>query len=92
MLEAVWSQSSLVPAAVHVDGSVRLQTVRREQNELLYDLLNSLSPAALLNTSLNIKGQPIINDVADLLLLMKTSSLQHAFADDYYISKVIPHS
>lgn len=57
------------PAIAHVDKTSRVQTVNRQQNAELYDLLklwyeNTGCPM-LLNTSLNIKGKPIVNDEKD---------------------------
>jgi carbamoyltransferase len=53
-----------IPAIVHVDGTARVQTVRREQNERMYDLLVEFEKLTgvpvLVNTSFNIKGEPIV--------------------------------
>jgi carbamoyltransferase len=52
-----------IPAIVHVDGTARVQTVRREQNERMHDLLTEFEKLTgvpvLVNTSFNIKGAPI---------------------------------
>ena len=57
------------PAIVHVDGTSRVQTVNRKQHPGLYQLLvawkDQTSCPMLLNTSLNIKGKPIVNTVQD---------------------------
>jgi carbamoyltransferase len=59
------------PGIVHVDGTSRVQTVSREQNQGLYDLLaawyRETGCPMLVNTSLNIKGQPLVNDITDAL-------------------------
>lgn len=53
-----------IPAIVHVDGSARVQTVRREQNPRMYELLTEFEKLTgvpvLVNTSFNIKGEPIV--------------------------------
>lgn len=49
-------------SVTHVDGSARLQTVTREDNKLLYSILTQFD-GVLLNTSLNVKGQPIVNRI-----------------------------
>ena len=55
---------ALVAGVVHVDGSARPQTVRREQNPRYYDLLRAFERHAgvpmLLNTSFNAAGEPIV--------------------------------
>jgi carbamoyltransferase len=57
------------PAIVHADGSSRVQTVNAEQHPGLYELLTRFHERTgcpmLVNTSLNIKGQPIVNNVHD---------------------------
>ncbi len=53
-----------IPAVTHVDGSGRLQTIRRTQNELYYDLIKEFGKLSkipiLINTSFNIRGEPIV--------------------------------
>ncbi|MFS4449713.1 carbamoyltransferase [Maribacter sp. 2307UL18-2] len=53
-----------LPAITHVDGSARLQTVTKEANGFFHDLLNSFDEITgcpiLLNTSFNIRGEPIV--------------------------------
>jgi carbamoyltransferase len=59
-----------VPAVVHVDGTSRVQTVNKEQHPGLHMALRKFywetGIPMLLNTSLNIKGQPIVNDLNDV--------------------------
>ena len=54
-----------LPAVCHVDGTSRVQTVTREQNPHLHAILDGFRRETgcpvLLNTSLNIKGQPLVN-------------------------------
>ena len=64
-------QPERVPSIVHADGTSRVQTVNREQHRGLYRVLNKFylqtGVPMLLNTSLNIKGQPLLNDKQDIL-------------------------
>jgi carbamoyltransferase len=66
----------LVPAIVHKDGTSRVQTVNKDQHIGLWRVLNKFYQATgvpmLLNTSLNIKGQPLLNDSNDILLWEQT--------------------
>jgi carbamoyltransferase len=59
----------LYPAVTHVDGTSRVQTVNRAQHGGLHELLTRFEAATgcpmLLNTSLNIKGMPLVNDELD---------------------------
>ena len=57
------------PAIIHKDGTSRVQTVNKQQHPDLHDLLTRFKDKTgcpmLLNTSLNIKGMPIVNDKQD---------------------------
>lgn len=61
----------LIPSVVHADGTSRVQTVNRSQHPGLYSVLEKFyektKVPVLLNTSLNIKGQPILNDESDVV-------------------------
>jgi carbamoyltransferase len=62
----------LIPSVVHVDGTSRVQTVNAKQHPGLYAVLKKFyektGVPVLLNTSLNIKGQPLLNDYQDIKL------------------------
>lgn len=64
-------QPDKIPSVVHVDGTSRVQTVNKDQHRGLWRVLNKFylqtGVPILLNTSLNIKGQPLINDEQDVL-------------------------
>lgn len=59
----------LIPAATHVDGTARVQTVTENQNYSLYQLLRAFelktNCPVLLNTSFNVRGEPIVCSVED---------------------------
>jgi len=59
----------LYPAIVHADGTSRVQTVGRNDNpglrKLLEEWYKQTGCPMLLNTSLNIKGKPMVNDELD---------------------------
>jgi carbamoyltransferase len=60
----------IIPSVVHADGTSRVQTVTREQHSGLWRVLNKFylqtGVPVILNTSLNIKGQPLLNDFDDI--------------------------
>ncbi len=63
-LEKLYAERSVVPAVTHVDYSARIQTVDPERNAAFYNLLKSFeektgSPV-LINTSFNVRGEPIV--------------------------------
>ena len=64
-------QPDKIPSVVHEDGTSRVQTVNKEQHRGLWMVLNKFylktGVPILLNTSLNIKGQPLLNDKQDIV-------------------------
>lgn len=66
----------LIPSVVHIDGTSRVQTVTKNQHPGLYAVLEKFYATTgvpiLLNTSLNIKGQPLLNDERDIINWEKT--------------------
>jgi carbamoyltransferase len=64
-------QPEKIPSVVHADGTSRVQTVNKDQHRGLWRVLNKFylqtGVPILLNTSLNIKGQPLLNDEKDVL-------------------------
>jgi carbamoyltransferase len=63
-LELLKQARSTLPAVTHVDYSARIQTVARQDNPLLYELLSRFESATqcgvLVNTSFNVRGEPIV--------------------------------
>ena len=66
----------LFPAIVHADGTSRVQTVTKESNPEFHELLKmwykTTGCPMLLNTSLNVKGKPMVNDENDALVWEQT--------------------
>jgi carbamoyltransferase len=79
------------PAITHEDGTARLQTVTKEQNEFLYNLIDAVETitehGVLLNTSLNSKGRPIITTVEDAIDLWQNTGLDALLINDYLFVK-----
>ena len=63
-LDLLKQARSTLPAVTHVDYSARIQTVTRQDNALLYELLcrfeQATQCAVLVNTSFNVRGEPIV--------------------------------
>jgi len=82
-----------VPAVVHVDGTGRLQTVKKEHNERFHRLITNFHRITgvpmLLNTSLNVMGKPIIHSVEDALAVFYTTGLDALVVEDYLFEKSI---
>jgi len=73
-------------AVVHEDGSARAQAVRAEEQPLFHRLIDRFRQhtgvPALLNTSLNVAGQPIARSAADLLRVFEEGGLDALFVGD----------
>ncbi|WP_145561076.1 carbamoyltransferase [Yersinia bercovieri] len=80
-----------LPSIVHVDGSARVQTVKKEINKKFHKLITSFFAETripiLLNTSLNTKGMPIVETPSDAINLFLSCGLDLLFIDNYKISK-----
>jgi carbamoyltransferase len=81
----------LLPAITHVDGTARLQTVSREHSPLFYKLIKSFEnitgTPVVLNTSFNIKGEPVVETPMDALLCFKNTNLDALIIDKYLVTK-----
>jgi carbamoyltransferase len=68
-----------LPAITHTDGTARLQTVTRLQNELIYDLITEFEKhaghAVILNTSFNVNGKPILTRLSDAFSILDNSEM-----------------
>lgn len=66
---------------VHNDNTARVQTITREQNTFIYDLLTQIEESGsipvLLNTSFNVNGKPILNSYRDAFHMLVNSGLDH---------------
>lgn len=80
-----------IPAIVHVDGTARIQTVRESTNPTLYRLLKEFEALTgvpvLINTSFNIKGEPIVETPRDAMRCFLTTGIDHLVLHDTLVSK-----
>jgi carbamoyltransferase len=84
-------QRMLLPAITHVDGTARLQTVSAETNPRYYRLIERFGAApgvpVVLNTSFNLKGEPIVNTPAEAFRTFTASGMDVLVLGDYVIEK-----
>jgi len=85
-----------IPAIVHVDGTARVQTVREQTNPVLYRLLREFEALTgvpvLINTSFNVKGEPIVETPRDAVICFLTTGIDNLVLHDTLISKNALHS
>lgn len=82
---------SIYPAITHVDYSARLQTVCEKRNKILFKLLNSFkkrnSSSVLVNTSFNVRGEPIVCTPEDAYRCFRRTEIDVLVLGNYLISK-----
>lgn len=82
----------VIPAVVHVDGSARVQTVSEHLNPRLCALLRGFKQATgvpvLLNTSFNVKGQPIVNSPEQAIACFKSTRIDCLVLGDWFVEKM----
>ena len=78
-------------SVTHVDGGARVQTVTASSNPAYYALISEFGELTgvpcVLNTSFNIRGEPIVNSVADALKCFFTTDLDVLFIGPYRLDK-----
>lgn len=81
-----------LPAVTHVDGTARVQVVRREHNPGLWQLIGAFGELTgvpvLLNTSFNLRGQPIILDPATAVATYRRSGIDHLVLGNHFVTRV----
>jgi carbamoyltransferase len=85
------NRQSVLPAITHVDGTGRLQTVFPDANPRYYQLIKTFAQAtgvpALLNTSFNLKGEPIVNTPANAFNTFSKSEMDTLVLGNFVIEK-----
>ena len=82
---------SSIPAITHVDYSARIQTVHKETNPRYYDLINEFKKntncPVLVNTSFNVRGEPIVCSVEDAFNCFMGTNLDILVIEDFVLFK-----
>ncbi|MGD8374557.1 MAG: carbamoyltransferase [Acidobacteriota bacterium] len=81
----------IIPSVTHVDGSARIQTVAREDNPLYYDLIQEFERrtgvAVIINTSFNVRGEPIVCTPEDAYLCFMRTHMDYLVMDRFVLDK-----
>lgn len=85
------NKASLIPSVVHVDGTARIQTVNQQQNSKYYKLIDEFYKLTkipmVLNTSFNIKGEPIVNTPNEAVNCFLKTGIDILYIENYEIRK-----
>lgn len=89
--DIIEEKQSVIPSVTHADGTGRLQTVSQEDNSRYYRLLREFDGITdvpiLLNTSFNIRGEPIVNSPNDAVKRFLGCGIDYLIMGDYVAQK-----
>ena len=90
-IEKLNVKRSSVPAITHIDYSARVQTVHKETNPRYYDLIKEFKKITncpvLVNTSFNVRGEPIVCSVEDAFNCFMGTNLDILVLEDFILFK-----
>ena len=76
-----------IPAIIHIDDTCRIQTVTYEENPNYYDLINEWKARTgipiIFNTSFNLGGEPLVEDLKDALWTLQQSDIEYLYLPEY---------
>ena len=82
---------SEIPAVTHVDYSARIQTVNKNYNKRYYDLISKFKEMTgcpvIVNTSFNVRGEPIVNSPTDAFNCFMGTELDYLVIGDCILDK-----
>ena len=85
-------KKKIIAATVHTDNSCRVQTVSKKSNNKFYSLISNFNKITnvpvVLNTSFNIKGQPIVNNPIDAIECFLKYKIDSLAIGDYIVEKI----
>ncbi len=80
-----------IPSVTHIDNSARIQTLKKENNPLYYNLLKEFEKLTgtpiLLNTSFNLKGHTMTNDPEKALWTFNNCDMDYLILGKFLIGK-----
>ncbi len=84
-------QRSTIPAITHVDYTARVQTVHHETNRIFYELISEFYDLTgcpvVVNTSFNVRGEPIVNSPTDAYRCFMGTEMDILVIGNYYLVK-----
>jgi carbamoyltransferase len=82
---------SSIPAITHVDFSARVQTVKREDNPLYYDMVNAFYKKTgcpvIINTSFNVRGEPLVCSPEDAYRCFMRTEMDYLVMENFILDK-----
>ena len=91
LLVAKSHKAKLIPSAIHVDNTARVQTVNTKQNLNLYNIIKNFykltGVPVILNTSFNDAGEPMVESPLDSLICFLQTKIDCLILNDFMIEK-----
>lgn len=91
LLDKLYFRRSDIPAVTHIDHSARIQTVHRATNPRLWKLLQEMKRqtgyAVMVNTSFNVRGEPIVNTPEDAYRCFMRTDMDYLVMGNFIIPK-----
>jgi carbamoyltransferase len=91
VLDVKKEKQEILGAVTHVDGTARIQSVSKEQNEKYWELIDEFRKLTeipiLLNTSFNNNVEPIVNSFEDSIVCFLTTKINYLVVGNYLIKK-----
>ena len=91
LIKIVNHKRSKIPAITHVDNSARLQSVNSKQNGRIHEILKEFEKlsrkAILINTSFNVRGEPIVCSLNDAYTCFMRTEMDVLVINDYFLLK-----
>ena len=91
LLVAKSHKAKLIPSAIHVDNTARVQTVNTKQNLNLYNIIKNFykltGVPVILNTSFNDAGEPMVESPLDSLICFLRTKIDCLILNDFMIEK-----
>jgi len=90
-LSSINEVRSVIPAVTHIDNSARIQTVDKKTNKIFYELIYEFYKISkvpiLVNTSFNIRGEPIVCSPADAFRCFMGTNLDILVIENFFLEK-----
>jgi carbamoyltransferase len=90
-IASVKNNSTNLPSTTHVDGTARLQTIEQSENPYFYKLIKKFKSLTgcpvIINTSFNIRGEPIVNSPQDAYKCFSNTEMDTVIIGSFSITK-----
>ena len=90
-IEKLNIKRSEIPAVTHIDYSARIQTINKKTNKIFYELISKFKEKTgcpvLVNTSFNVRGEPIVNSPSDAFKCFMGTELDYLVIGNFILDK-----